>query len=220
ETASRPRVARLMRKAGLASQLRRKWVATTDSGHALPVADNLLDRDFNPARLAQVWVSDITYIAGRQGWLYLATVMDLADRQIIGWSLADSMSAEATSMAAFKAACAQRPIIDSELVFHSDRGVQYACEAFTNLLKANPLISQSMSRKGNCWDNAPAESFFKTFKTELPIQTKHYNYRQIRQAVFEFIEIWYNRKRMHSSLDYRTPAEQQQLLTKKQQLAA
>lgn len=220
ETASRSRVARLMRKAGIASQLRRKWVTTTDSKHSLPIGENLLDRDFNPARLARVWVSDITYIASRHGWLYLTTVMDLADRQIIGWSLADNMTAESTSIAAWQAAHAQRPIIDLELIFHSDRGVQYAWAAFTNLLKANPLITQSMSRKGNCWDNAPAESFFKTFKTELPIETKNYNYRQIRQATFEFIEIWYNRKRLHSSLDYRTPAEHEQLLTQKQQLAA
>lgn len=214
QTASRPRVARLMRKMGIQSQIRIKWTSTTDSNHDWPVAANLLDRDFTADRLGQRWVSDITYLPSTHGWLYLTTVMDLADRQIIGWALSSSMKATRTSIAALKQALQiRRP--SSELVFHSDQGVQYCCEDFSRLL-AQRDITQSMSRKGNCWDNAPAESFFKTFKAELPIDTTPCNYRQVRQAVFEFIEIWYNRQRLHSSLDYQTPIQMQQQLTHKQ----
>jgi len=170
ETASRPRVARLMRKEGIQSQIRPKWVATTDSKHQLPVAPNLLDQDFTADRLDQVWVSDITYIPSRQGWLYLTTIMDLADRQILGWSFSEGMSANETIIPSWKEAIRRR-LPQEELIFHSDRGIQYACQEFSKLLDARPLVRQSMSRKGNCWDNAPAESFFKTFKAELPIRT-------------------------------------------------
>lgn len=188
QTASRPRVARLMKQMGIQSQIRTKWVTTTDSNHSLPVAPNLLDRDFSADQLGQYWVSDITYLPSTHGWIYLTTVMDLADRQIIGWALSSGMKATQTSIAALKQACrTRRP--SSELIFHSDQGVQYCCKDFRSLL-ANREITQSMSRKGNCWDNAPAESFFKTFKAELPIDTAPCNYRQIRQTIFEFIEIW------------------------------
>lgn len=219
ETASRPRIARLMAKEGLQSQIRPKWVATTDSRHALPVAPNLLDQEFAADRLGQVWVSDITYIPSHQGWLYLTTIMDLADRQILGWSLSEGMSANETILPAWKQATGRRSI-NRELIFHSDRGIQYCCQEFRDLFKARPLVRQSMSRKGNCWDNAPAESFFKTFKAELPIEPKHYNYKSLRGVIFNFIEIWYNRQRLHSTLDYRTPAEMQNYLTQQQELAA
>ncbi|MDZ7692345.1 MAG: IS3 family transposase [Balneolaceae bacterium] len=219
EQLSRRRVARLMRKEGIQSQIRPKWVTTTDSRHTLPVAPNRLDQDFSAGQLGQVWVSDITYIPSNQGWLYLTTIMDLADRQIVGWSFSEGMSADETIIPAWKAAC-QKRTIDQELVFHSDRGVQYACKEFRKLLKARPLVRQSMSRKGNCWDNAPAESFFKTFKAELPIEPKHYNYNNLRGEIFQFIEIWYNRQRLHSTLAYRTPAEMQNYLTENQELAA
>lgn len=219
ETASRPRVARLMKKEGLQSQIRPKWATTTDSKHTLPVAPNRLDQDFSAGRLDQVWVSDITYIPGSQGWLYLTTIMDLADRQIVGWSFSEGMSADETIIPAWKQAC-QKRAIDQELIFHSDRGIQYACEEFRKLLKARPVVRQSMSRKGNCWDNAPAESFFKTFKAELPIEPKHYSYNNLRGVVFNFIEIWYNRQRLHSTLDYCTPAEMQDYLTQQQEQAA
>lgn len=212
---SRPRVARLMQKMGIASKIRRKWVVTTDSKHNRPVAPNLLDRHFSPSHLGQVWVSDITYLPSEQGWLYLTTVMDLADRQILGWSLSKNMSAAQTSVAAFKQACLRRPI-GRDLLFHSDRGIQYACEEFTKLLNPGKRITQSMSRKGNCWDNAPAESFFKTLKAELEIPGKYRDYQQARKAIFEFIEIWYNRKRLHSGLGYRTPAEVEIQLSQKQ----
>ena len=219
ETASRPRVARLMKKEGIQSQIRPKWVATTHSKHELPVAPNRLDQDFSVERLGQVWVSDITYIPSTQGWLYLTTIMDLADRQILGWSFSKGMSADETIIPAWKEAIRRR-LPQEELIFHSDRGIQYACEEFRDLLEARPLVRQSMSRKGNCWDNAPAESFFKTFKAELPIEPKHYSYEKLRGVIFNFIEIWYNRQRLHSTLEYRTPAEMQDYLTQQQELAA
>src|SRR5699024_4676565 len=214
ETASRPRVARLMKKMGIQSQLRPTWTTTTDSNHHLPVAVNLLGRDFSADHLGQSWAGDITYLPSRNGWLYLTTIMDLADRQFLGWSRSDGMKAEQTSIAALKQALqVRRP--SSGLTFHSDQGVQYCCEDFRCLLTQRK-ITQSMSRKGNCWDNAPAESFFKTFKAELPVAPAPCNYRQIRQTVFEFIEISCNRQRLHSSLDYQTPQQMQQQLTHKQ----
>lgn len=217
ESLSRPRVARLMKKAGIASQIRPKWITTTDSGHPLPVAPNLLDRNFEAKQLAQAWVSDITYLPSSGGWLYLTTIMDLADRQIVGWSLADSMAAEATTIPAWNQACSRRRP-SGELIFHSDRGVQYACGAFTKLLAAEE-VTQSMSGKGNCWDNAPAESFFKTLKAELAVDTGTCSYPQVRRALFHYIEIWYNRKRLHSSLDYRSPAQTEQLLIQQSKAA-
>jgi transposase InsO family protein len=211
EQLSRPRVARLMKKAGIASQIRPKWVTTTDSGHTLPVAPNLLERNFQADNIAQRWVSDITYLPSSDGWLYLTTIMDLADRQIIGWSLADRMAAEVTTIAAWRQACNRRRP-DGELMFHSDQGVQYACSDFTDALETYK-VTQSMSRKGNCWDNAPAESFFKTLKAELPTDTSGCSYRQVRRALFKYIDIWYNRQRLHSSLDYQTPAQTEHYLT-------
>lgn len=211
---SRQRIARLMAKMGIASRIRKKWVKTTQSNHHWPVAANLLDRNFAPKELAEVWVSDITYIPSEQGWLYLTTVMDLGDRQILGWSLSDGMSAEETSIAAFKQALTRR-LPGEGLLFHSDQGVQYACEDFTETLDKYRM-RQSMSRKGNCWDNAPAESFFKTLKYELDMPDRYETYQQARTAIFEFIEIWYNRKRLHSALDYRSPVQAEQNLNRKQ----
>lgn len=210
---SRPRIARLMAKMGIASRIRKKWIKTTHSTHGWPVAANLLDRNFAPDGLGRVWVSDITYIRGEQGWMYLTTVMDLGDRQIIGWSLSDGMTAEETSIAAFKQAVKQRSP-GKHLIFHSDRGVQYACGDFTKKLNAYS-ITQSMSRKGNCWDNAPAESFFKTLKYELDMPDCFQSYQQARSAIFEFIEIWYNRKRLHSALDYQSPVQAEENLKHK-----
>lgn len=219
EQLSRRRVARLMKKEGIQSQIRPKWVTTTDSKHQLPVAPNRLEQEFSVRRLGQVWVSDITYIPSNQGWLYLTTIMDLADRQILGWSFSKGMQADQTVIPAWKEAIRQRPP-QEELIFHSDRGIQYCCKQFQDLLNARPRVRQSMSRKGNCWDNAPAESFFKTFKAELPIEPKNYSYEVLRGVIFNFIEIWYNRQRLHSTLDYRTPAEMQDYLTQQQELAA
>lgn len=210
-SASRPRVARLMRAMGIQSRIRRKWKAPTPAAHNLSVAPNLLGRRFSPSELGQVWVSDITYLPSNQGWLYLTTVMDLGDRQILGWNLSKRMKAEETSMAAFSQAAAKRRPTDS-LLFHSDRGIQYGCTEFTSLLAANN-ITQSMSRKGNCWDNAPAESFFKTLKAELQMDRPFTSYEGARKAVFAFIELWYNRKRLHSALDYQTPIQAARQLT-------
>lgn len=211
---SRLRIARHMKAMGIASRIRKKWVTTTDSNHRWPVAANLLNRHFAPQALSQVWVSDITYIPSEQGWLYLTTVMDLGDRQIIGWSLSEGMSASQTSIAAFRQAVVRRSPADG-MLFHSDQGVQYACRDFTQKLDAYN-ITQSMSRKGNCWDNAPAESFFKTLKYELDMPDRYESYPQARAAIFEFIEIWYNRKRLHSALDYQSPAQAEQHLKPKQ----
>ena len=203
---SRVRVARMMKRAKLRSIVKKKFKVTTDSTHKFPVPENILDRDFKPGILGAVWVSDITYIRTRQGWLYLTTVIDLGDRKIIGWALSVTMKAIDTVIPAFKMAQKTRPITQ-ELIFHSDRGIQYACNEFRCLLEKNPLIIRSMSRKGNCWDNAVAESFFKSLKTECVYQHKFTDKQQAALIVFEYIETWYNRKRRHSALGYLSPEE-------------
>ena len=203
---SRVRVARMMKRAKLRSIVKKKFKVTTDSTHKFPVPENILDRDFKPGILGAVWVSDITYIRTRQGWLYLTTVIDLGDRKIIGWALSMTMKAIDTVIPAFKMAQKTRPITQ-ELIFHSDRGIQYACNEFRCLLEKNPLITRSMSRKGNCWDNAVAESFFKSLKTECVYQHKFTDKQQAALIVFEYIETWYNRKRQHSALGYLSPEE-------------
>ena len=203
---SRVRVAKLMRTAGLKSKTKKKYRITTDSNHKYPVAENLLKREFNPDRINKAWVSDITYIRTKQGWLYLTIIMDLFDRQIIGWALSKTMHASVTVVPAWMMAVARRGITD-ELIFHSDRGVQYACNDFRKLLKRNTLVSQSMSRRANCWDNAVAESFFKTLKTECVYHQKYNTIIQAELSVFEYIETWYNKRRLHSSLGYLTPCE-------------
>jgi transposase InsO family protein len=201
---SRPRVARIMKKAGIRSIVHKKYrVNTTDSNHNYPVAKNLLGRDFKPDRTTKAWVSDITYIRTTQGWLYLTVVVDLADRKVIGWSLSQTLKASDTVVPAWKMAINNRPIM-ADLIFHSDRGVQYVCHEFRQLLKASLLVTQSVSRKANCWDNAVAESFFKTLKVELIYPTEAATIAEVKLRVFEFIEVWYNRKRIHASLGYLT----------------
>ena len=204
--ASRPRVAKLMRENGLKSKVRKKYRVTTDSNHKYPIAKNLLGRNFSPGAICKSWVSDITYVRTKQGWLYLTIILDLFDRQVIGWSLSKTMLTSDTVIPAWKMAVSKRKI-SGELIFHSDRGVQYACKEFTRLLKANSLVMQSMSRKANCWDNAVAESFFKTLKTEWVYHQKYKTIEEAELSVFEYIEIWYNRKRLHSALGYCTPVE-------------
>jgi transposase InsO family protein len=194
-----------MKKAQIKSVIHKKYrVCTTDSNHSYPVADNHLNRDFSPSSPGKAWVSDLSYIHTREGWLYLTVVMDLYDRKIIGWSLSESMKAVDTSIPAWKMAVKNRAI-ESNLLFHSDRGVQYACQGFTDELKAYPHILQSMSRKGNCWDNAVAESFFKTLKSEMVNQQEFQTRAMAKQALFEYIEIWYNRQRRHSALKNLSP---------------
>jgi transposase InsO family protein len=204
---SRPRVARLMKELQIRSIIHKKFkVVTTDSNHEHSISPNLFDRDFTAARPGQKWVSDITYVRTNQGWPYLTIVMDLYDRKIVGWSMSRTMEAHRTVIAAFKMAIQNRPISPDELIFHSDRGVQYACEEFRKLLKAY-RINQSMSRKGNCWDNAVAENFFKILKSELIYQLPKLQFEQARIEIFEFIEIWYNKNRKHSYLNYLTPEQ-------------
>lgn len=201
---SRPRVARCMKADGIKSIIQKRYrVSTTDSKHTLPISDNHLDRNFAAMAPGQKWVSDITYIPTGQGWLYLTMIMDLFDRKIIGWALSDNLTTEATVMPAWKMALLNRAI-NGQLIFHSDRGVQYASHLFRNTLKGKP-VTQSMSRKGNCWDNAVAENFFKILKSEM---VKHHHFicrSAAKSEVFEFIEIWYNRKRKHSYLGYLSP---------------
>lgn len=203
-TISPNRVTKLMRLNGWRSIVKKQFKVTTDSNHKEPICKNILNRNFNPKRLNEVWVSDITYIKTNTGWLYLTTVIDLYDRQVLGWSLSTTMATNKTITPAWRMAISKRSI-EASLIFHSDRGVQYASKAFRNQLKTNLHITQSMSRKGNCWDNAVAESFFKTLKTEMVYHNKFKNQQEAKTAIFEYIEIWYNRKRLHSALNYKTP---------------
>ncbi|WP_443940028.1 IS3 family transposase [Pedobacter sp. MW01-1-1] len=215
---SRPRIARLMLRNGIKSIMKRKYRVTTNSNHLYPVSPNLLLRDFGTTATAQKWVSDITYLRTAEGWLYLTVIMDLADRKIVGWSMENSMSSSATVVAAWKMAIKNRPI-DKEIIFHSDRGIQYASHEFRNCFKGLPVL-QSMSRKGNCWDNAVAESFFKTLKTEMVYHRKFETNAQAKLEIFDYIEVWYNRKRRHSSLGYLTPIQVEQMMETKETEAA
>ena len=200
------KVAHMMRAAGLRPKRRRKFKVTTDSKHNYPVAPNLLNQNFTVSRPGEVWVSDITYVRTRNGWLYLTVIIDLYDRKVIGWSMSKGLYTEETIIPAWIMAIWNRPVTQ-KLIFHSDRGSQYACGDFTKILKANRLISQSMSRKGNCWDNAVAESFFKTIKVEWIYNQNYINQEQAQLSIFEWIESWYNRRRRHSALGYQTIEE-------------
>ena len=212
---SRPRVARLMKKARIKSIVKKKFVVTTFSKHGFALSPNLLNRDFNPKQQGKVWVSDITYIRTMEGWLYLTVIIDLADRKVIGWSTSRSMKASETIMPAWRMAVINRPIL-RRLMFHSDQGIQYACNEFRELLQKNRLVIQSMSRKGNCWDNACAESFFKSLKTEWVYRFKYRSIRSAALSIFEYIETWYNTQRRHSSLNYLSPLEYGRLLNAKE----
>jgi len=205
-TVGQNKVAKMMRAAGIRAKRRRKFKVTTDSKHNYPVAPNLLNRKFRATRPGKVWVSDITYVRTKNGWLYLTVIIDLYDRKVIGWSMSKGLSTEETIIPAWIMATWNRPITQ-ELIFHSDRGTQYACNEFTKILKANKLISQSMSRKGNCWDNAVAESFFKTIKVEWIYNHNFINQKQAQLSIFDWIESWYNRRRRHSALGYQTIQE-------------
>jgi transposase InsO family protein len=202
---SRKRVEKLMRQAQIRSTRHRRFrIRTTDSNHEHPPATNLLDRQFEQAKLNQAWASDITYVATDQGWLYVASVMDLCSRRIIGWSTADHLRAELATQALSMAIRARRP--KDGLLHHSDRGVQYACGDYQAVL-ARHGISCSMSRSGNCYDNASMESFFKTFKVELVYQEHYPTREEARRSIHAYIEVFYNRQRLHSSLGYCSPAE-------------
>ncbi len=215
---SRPKVARIMKAAGIRARIPRRFVVTTDSKHNYPVAPNILNRKFSTIRPGQVWVSEVTYIRTNRGWLYLTVIIDLFDRKVVGWSMSKGMTAEETIIAAWRMAVNNRPI-NQELIFHSDRGIQYACTKFTNILNANELVQRSMSRKGNCWDNAVAESFFKTIKVGAVYNEIYQNHEHAKLSLFKWIETWYNRRRRHSALGYKT-IEEFEILNNNQKLAA
>jgi putative transposase len=198
-------VARVMREEGIRSKVRRRFrVRTTDSAHEHPVAPNVLGRDFGADAPGRKWASDITYVATDQGWLYLAVVLDLCSRRVVGWAMADHLRARLCTDALDMAIGRRRP--GEGLLHHSDRGVQYACGDYRELLRSHG-IACSMSRAGDCYDNAVVESFFKTLKVEL-VYHEHYATReQARRSIFEYVEVFYNRRRLHSSLGYVSPEQ-------------
>lgn len=203
---SRPRAARMMKASNLQARRKRKFKHTTDSNHNYPIAPNRLNRRFTTERRNAVWVSDITYIETSQGWLYLTVIIDLFDRKVIGWAMSEDMTTESTVIKAWYMAVGNRPIKNT-LIFHSDRGSQYACTKFRNILKSYEFVQQSMSRKGNCWDNAVAESFFKSLKTEWVYKNEYLRKTDAEISIFKWIETWYNRNRRHSALNYKTIKE-------------
>lgn len=212
-TCGEHRVARVMRQAGIRAKSARRFRVTTQSGHAQPVARNVLDRQFAVATHPQpdrTWAADITYIPTREGWLYLAVVLDLATRRVVGWALRTRLEQE-LALAALRMALQHRGARGG--LHHSDRGVQYASQAYQQLL-TEASFTPSMSRVGDCWDNAVVESFFATLTKELLVDGIFASRAQASRELFEFIEIWYNRQRRHSSLGYRSPAEYEEELLK------
>jgi transposase InsO family protein len=200
-------VAKVMREAGIAAKTRRKFRQTTDSNHGQPVAENVLDRDFDPDEPNTSWVADVTYIPTREGWLYLAVVEDLFSRRVVGWSMDATMTSRLVVDALEMALAARlKGSSPSALVAHSDRGSQYASEHYQRRL-SEERITCSMSRRGNCWDNAPMESFFASLKKELVHHEDYATRDEARASIFEYIEAFYNRVRRHSALGYVAPAE-------------
>jgi transposase InsO family protein len=196
-------VARLMQQNGLRARTQRRFVpATTDSRHHQPLAANLLERRFTWKKPNRAWCADISVVATEQGWLYLAALMDLCSRRIVGWAMAEDARSELTMEALQMAVRQRRP--RPGLLHHSDRGVQYACDAYQKLLERWGMIS-SMSRRGNCYDNAPMESFFGTLKRELVHQQHYLTRAEARSSIFQYIEVFYNRKRHHSALGHLSP---------------
>mgnify|MGYP002400167859 CR=1 FL=1 len=204
------RVARIMREHGLQARPKRRYRSTTKASESAPAAENVLARGFEVSTTNTVWVSDITYIATAEGWLYLAVVLDLCSRRVVGWSMSSRLSTDLVLRAFWMAVLARRP--PKGLLFHSDRGSQYSSHAFRRALGRCEMV-QSMSRKGNCWDNAPSEAFFSTLKGEL-MDGKAFPSRQAAQAaIFEYMEVFYNRGRLHSSLGYLTPVEYEETIS-------
>ena len=210
-------VRRIMRRIGLYSRIKGKFVVTTDSGHDLIVAANLLDRNFTAEMPNQKWVADITYVATDEGWLYLAAVMDLFSRRIVGWAMSEHIDASLVVSAMAMALSQRRPEVG--LLHHSDRGSQYASDVFQELLQDNGIVC-SMSRKGDCWDNACMESFFGSLKTEWVTVKKYKTRDEAEKDIFKYIELFYNRKRRHAALGYLSPAAYEESYETKQQLAA
>ena len=186
------------------AKTKKKFKATTNSKHKLPIADNVLDRKFKPGAPAKYWAGDITYLWTREGWLYLAVVIDLFSRKVVGWEMEPTLSRELALKALRMAISTRNP--DSGLVSHTDRGSQYASNEYQDLLKLYGIIC-SMSRKGNCWDNSVVESFFGTLKQEHVFFCDFATRDEARSSIFEWIESWYNRERLHSTLGNRSPEE-------------
>lgn len=205
---SKKRVARIMKKHGIKSKIKRRYKIRTNSKHKLPVAENLVEMKFNPESANSLWASDITYIRTPEGWLYLAVVLDLFSRAVIGWCV-DRFMDSSLVVRAIKQAIANRTI-QKKLTFHSDRGSQYASADVKDLLLLNE-IDQSMSSKGNCYDNAVVESFFSTFKRELVYTETFKTREEAMLKIFEYIEVFYNRKRRHSKLGYLSPLDFEKL---------
>lgn len=209
---SEKRVARLMREDGLVARAKRRFVVTTDSRHREPIAPNLLARRFALAQHPapdRAWVGDLTYIPTREGWLYLAVLLDLATRRVVGWATGATLDT-ALPLAALRRALAERRPPPG-LIAHSDRGSQYAAREYRAVLAAHGAV-QSMSRKGDCWDNAVAESFFSTLEHELLADHNFHSRHEAQRAIFEFIEVWYNRQRQHSTLGYVSPVQYERQL--------
>ena len=210
-------VRRIMRDIGFYSRIKRKFVVTTDSNHIFKIADNLLNRNFNTDRPNHKWAADITYIPTRQGWLYLAVVMDLFSRKIVGWAMSENIDSALVQSAMKMALLHRRP--GDGLIHHSDRGVQYAAGGFQDLLEDNNVVC-SMSRKGNCWDNACVESFFASLKTERVRGKIYESFEDAKKDIFNYIEVFYNRKRRHASLGYVSPVIYEEMHEMKQNRAA
>lgn len=199
---SKNRVARLMRKQGITARTRRRYKVTTNSKHNKPVAENLVQMQFNPEKKNSLWTTDITYIWTKEGWLYLLVILDLWSRAVIGWNVQQNMDENLVIKPLEQALREREP--SEGLILHSDRGSQFASSGVRQILKENN-IQQSMSSKGNCYDNAPTESFFSTLKRELVYRESYRTREEAKQSIFEYIELFYNRKRRHSTLGYVSP---------------
>jgi putative transposase len=205
---SKNRVARLMRKQGITARTKRRFRVTTNSKHKKPIAENLVEMQFNPEKKNSLWTTDITYIRTREGWLYLSVVLDLWSRSVISWRAESFMDENLVIKPLEKAIRDRQP--GSELILHSDRGSQYASQRLRQVLRENN-ITQSMSSKGNCYDNAPTESFFSTLKRELVYRQSFKTREEAEKSLFEYIEIFYNRQRRHSTLGYLSPMQFEKL---------
>jgi len=204
EKCSKSTVERLMKQNKIRAKTKRRFKVTTDSKHNLPVVPNILARKFSPANPNEVWTSDLTYLPTKEGWLFLAVVIDLFSRQVVGWSMSDRMTTEMVLSSLRMAYFKRKP--GKGTIFHSDRGSQYCARDFRDSLAAYGMI-QSQSRKGNCWDNSPTESFFHTLKTEMVHHEVFETRNEAISKLFEWIEVFYNRKRIHSTLNYQSPVD-------------
>jgi len=214
---SRRRIKNILKYLGLSVRMKRRFkVMTTDSNHNLPIAPNILNRDFYASKTDEKYVGDITYIPTSEGWLYLATVIDLYSRKIVGWSMDERMKVSLVNDALKMALNTRNP--EKGLLWHTDRGSQYASYEHKDLLKQYGIV-QSMSRKGNCHDNAVAESFFHTLKTELTHHKIYHTKQQAKRSIFEYIEVFYNRERMHSSNNNLSPVEFEEKMLRKEKAA-